>query len=234
MKKLIILLTLVITSNQLLAQNIEHSIWTVFLQKYVSNSGHVDYKSISTNKSELNNYLNQFVDASPNENWTKQEKLAYWINTYNAFTIKLIIDNYPVTSIKDIKSPWDQEFIPINGEMISLNHIEHKILRNMNEPRIHFAIVCASESCPKLLNEAFVANKLEDQLTHATKAFLSDETKNQITENKLELSKIFKWFSKDFNQQGSLIDFLNQYTDVEISENAKIKYLDYSWELNGK
>ena len=235
MKHFVIILFLIISSNQsLLAQKIDHAIWTVFLQKHVSNSGNVDYENIKANDSDLNNYLNQFIEISPNNTWNKNEKLAYWINAYNAFTIKLIIDNYPLKSIKDIKNPWDQKFIPISGEMISLNHIEHEILRNMGEPRIHFAIVCASESCPKLLNEAYVWGKLEQQLTGATKDFLRDKSKNKITGNDLQLSKIFKWFSKDFKQNDSLIDFLNKYSDVKISEDAKINYLDYSWELNDK
>ena len=162
MRKIIFIVACFISVNQLaLAQKIDHSVWTSFLQVYVSKEGHADYKSIKSNNSELNNYLNQFVDISPKENWTKQEKLAYWINAYNAFTIKLIIDNYPINSIKDIKNPWDQKFIPINGDMLSLNHIEHEILRKMDEPRIHFAIVCASESCPKLQNKAFIAENLE-------------------------------------------------------------------------
>jgi len=231
-KKIILLIFLVSSRLTLLAQNIDHSLWTVLLQKHVSVSGNVDYKSFNTNDSNFQDYLNQFVEIIPSESWNKNEKLVYWINAYNAFTIKLIIDNYPVKSIKDIKDPWDQKFIPINNELISLNDIEHDILRNLDEPRIHFAIVCASESCPKLQNEAFVADKLEEQLTLVTKEFLGDNTKNKITVNQLELSKIFKWFSKDFKQNGSLIDFINQYSELQISKDAKIKYLDYSWNLN--
>lgn len=220
-------------SNQaVIGQVMNHSNWTSILKKYVSNEGQVNYQAIKANDSELKNYLNLLTQNTPNDSWIKNEKLAYWINAYNAFTIKLIIDNLPLKSIKDINNPWDEEFIVLNSEMISLNDIEHEILRKMNEPRIHFAIVCASESCPKLQNEAFVSEKLEEQLTHATKKFLSDDSKNRISQNQLELSKIFKWFSKDFKQNGSLVDFLNQYSDVKISENAKIKYLDYSWELN--
>ncbi|WP_233450986.1 DUF547 domain-containing protein [Hanstruepera ponticola] len=233
MKKVLILITIIIATHQLsMAQQVDHTIWSTFLQNHVSKDGHVHYKNIKVNNAELTNYLNQFVEISPSKTWKKNEILAYWINAYNAFTVKLIIDNYPVQSIKDIKDPWDQKFIPINGELISLNDIEHEILRKMDEPRIHFAIVCASESCPKLQNKAFVADKLEQQLTNATKEFLDDNTKNRITKNELELSKIFKWFSKDFKQKGSLIDFLNQYSEVQISEDAKINYLDYSWELN--
>ena len=102
----------------------------------------------------------------------------------------------------------------------------------MNEPRIHFAIVCASFSCPKLQNKAFEATNLYGQLTNATKSFLSDSKRNSISENNIELSKIFQWFSQDFNQNGSLIDFLNLYSDVKISEKAKKNFKDYDWTLN--
>jgi hypothetical protein len=102
----------------------------------------------------------------------------------------------------------------------------------MDEPRIHFAIVCASYSCPKLQNKAFYAENLEEQLTNATKEFLNDFERNEISENDLKLSKIFQWFTKDFKQNGSLIDFLNKYSDIQISETAKIKYKDYNWNLN--
>jgi len=232
MKNQILILLIFCLSVSAFAQRINHSIFTDFLQKQVSTEGAVNYKNIKANDDELNNYLNQFINVSPPEIWTKNEKLAYWINAYNAFTIKLIIDNYPLESIKDIKNPWDQEFIPINGKMLSLKHIEHEILRKMNEPRIHFAIVCASASCPKLQNKAFIAEKLDAQLTAATKEFLMDASKNSIQKNTIDISKIFKWFSKDFKENGSLIDFLNTYSNVKISENAKINYMDYSWELN--
>ena len=115
---------------------------------------------------------------------------------------------------------------------MSLNQIEHDILRKMKEPRIHFAIVCASKSCPKLLNEAYTPSKLDLQLTLATEEFLSDETKNNLAANNIQISKIFKWFSEDFTTNGSLIDFLNLYASIEISQNAKKSYLDYNWDLN--
>ena len=180
----------------------------------------------------LQTVLDEFSKNQPDNSWTKNETLAYWINAYNAFTIKLIINNYPVKSIKDIKNPWDQEFIPIGEDLMTLNEIEHDILRKMNEPRIHFAIVCASISCPKLLNEAYISSKLDLQLTIATEEFLLDTSKNRLSQNDLKLSKIFKWFTKDFTQNESLIDFLNQYSNISISENAKISYQDYNWDLN--
>ena len=102
----------------------------------------------------------------------------------------------------------------------------------MSEPRIHFAIVCASYSCPKLQNKAFTAENLEGQLTNVTKEFLADNSRNEISENSIKISKIFDWFSKDFTQNGSMIDFLNQYSEVKISPSAKKRYKDYNWALN--
>ncbi len=169
----------------------------------------------------LTAYLNELKTVQPNDNWTKSQVLAYWINAYNAYTIQLIIEKYPVKSIKSISNPWDEKFIPFKGNLVSLNFIEHDILRKMNEPRIHFAIVCASVSCPKLQNEAITASNLEEQLTDATKEFLADPSKNELSKDTIKISKIFKWFKKDFEVNGSLIDFINAYSDIEISESAK-------------
>ncbi|MFB9057438.1 DUF547 domain-containing protein [Mariniflexile ostreae] len=209
-----------------------HDIWNELLKKHVSNDGHVNYKGFMADKQKLLNYIAALAGNTPNNSWTKEEKLAYWINAYNALTIDLIIRHYPIKSIKDIDKPWDQDLWTLGNTSYSLGHIEHEILRNMNEPRIHFAIVCASFSCPKLQNYAFTASKLNAQLTHVTKEFLNDEARNSISENSLELSKIFQWFSKDFKQNGSLIDFLNKYSDITISQHAKKRFKDYNWDLN--
>ncbi len=219
--------------NSVFNDLLNHSQWNTLVNNYVSNNGQVDYSSFKTNKAELQAYIEVLQGHYPNlESTSKNEKLAYWINAYNALTIDLILRNYPVESIKDIKDPWDQRLWKFGDQWLSLNDIEHNILRKMDEPRIHFAIVCASESCPKLQNTAFKADNLEEQLIKATKEFLADETKNDISENDLKLSKIFKWFKKDFEQDGSLIDFLNRYSDVTISDKAKKSFKDYSWELN--
>ena len=213
------------------AQHIDHSVWSSFLRKYVSEEGIVNYKAISENPSVLNPYLNEFVKIHPKDSWSKNETLAYWINAYNAFTIKLIIDNYPVKSINDISQPWDKKFIPINGNLMSLNEIEHEILRKMNEPRIHFAINCASVSCPKLLNEAYVADRLNEQLENAAKEFINSE-QNQLISGNIKISKIFKWFKGDFENNSSVIDFINQYATTKIDKNEKVGYLEYNWSLN--
>ncbi|WP_142785167.1 DUF547 domain-containing protein [Changchengzhania lutea] len=209
-----------------------HELWNTLLQQYVSEDGQVNYKAFKKNKEKLSVYIENLSKNVPDSSWKRNEVLAYWINAYNALTIDLIIKNYPVNSIKDIKNPWDQALWQFGDKQVDLNHIEHDILRKMNEPRIHFAIVCASYSCPKLANTAYTSNDLEAQLTAATKTFLSNEKRNKIAPNKIEISKIFKWFDDDFKKNGSLINFLNQYTDITISEKARMSFKDYNWELN--
>ncbi|MDO5978147.1 DUF547 domain-containing protein [Flavivirga spongiicola] len=209
-----------------------HSSWNTLLQKHVSNKGHVDYKAFKSNRNELTNYITYLGNHIPQDSWTREDKLAYWINAYNAMTIDLILRHYPIKSIKDIKNPWDQRFWKLGKKWYNLNEIEHQILRKMDEPRIHFAIVCASFSCPKLQNEAFTPSSIDDQLTNATKVFLADKKRNDISQNSLRLSKIFQWFAKDFKQTGTLIDFLNQYSEITISDKAKKNFKVYNWNLN--
>lgn len=209
-----------------------HARWNKLLQKNVTASGDVNYKAFKNNPTELDVYIDDLTHNTPTDDWNRNDKLAYWINAYNALTVDLIIRNYPIESIKDIKDPWDQRLWQFGDKWLNLNDIEHQILRKMDEPRIHFAIVCASVSCPKLQNKAFTASNLEEQLTNATKEFLSDTSKNEISKDEIKLSKIFKWFKKDFEQDGSLIYFLNKYTTVTISESAKKSYKDYNWDLN--
>lgn len=210
-----------------------HELWEELLKKYVAEDGSVNYKGFQKDAKDLAVYIKMLKMGYSKINEYSQEKiLAFWINAYNALTVDLILRHYPVKSIKYIKDPWDQRLWKFGDKWLNLNDIEHKILREMGEPRIHFTIVCASESCPKLQNEAFTASNLEALLTKSTKEFLKDNSKNEITKNSLKLSKIFKWFAKDFKQNGSLIDFLNRYTDINISEGARKSYKDYNWNLN--
>lgn len=209
-----------------------HSVWHELLQAHVTEQGNVDYTAFKANQQALKNYIKSLSQQLPDDTWTRNDVLAYWINAYNALTVDLIIRNYPLKSIKDIKDPWDQRLWKLRNKWYNLNDIEHQILRKMDEPRIHFAIVCASFSCPKLQNYAFTAANLENQLTESTKTFLTDTNRNIITENELKLSRIFQWFTKDFKQNGSVVDFINFYTDIEINPKAKTNYLDYNWDLN--
>lgn len=221
----------------------DHLLWDELLKKYVDESGMVDYKGFVKEKAKLNQYLKSLSDNPPNKStWSREEQLTYWINAYNGFTVKLIVDNYPTQSITDLgpvlKIPlvsdvWHYKFFKIGGVDFNLDEIEHGILRKeFDEPRIHFAVNCASISCPPLLNEAFVVSKLEDQLNKQAAAFINDGIRNKITKNSIQISSIFSWFKGDFTENGSLIDFLNQYSKVKIDKNSKISYLDYDWNLN--
>ncbi len=220
------------TTEVIYTEAFDHAIFNDLLKKHVSSDGNVNYDGFKSDSKTLERYIDLLKTHQPIDSWTKEDKMAYWINAYNALTIDLILRNYPTKSIKDIKDPWDQRLWQLGEKLYNLNDIEHEILRKMNEPRIHFAIVCASVSCPKLQNEAFTALNLEEQLTNATKDFLTDTSKNELSENNIKLSKIFKWFKKDFEQNGSLIDFFNQYSEVSISNGAKKSFKDYNWDLN--
>lgn len=224
--------------------DVSHEKWDQLLKKYVTAQGVVNYEGFLKEKKQVDAYLEYLNKNPPQANWANNEKLAFWINTYNAATIKLIIDNYPVQSIQDLqptfKIPfihdvWHKEFFQIGNEDRSLDEVEHGILREeFDEPRIHFAVNCASISCPKLRNEAYVANKLDEQLNAQARYFVNTDRYNQISANQIKVSRIFKWFSGDFTQNGSLIDFLNKYSDIKINKEAEIDYLEYNWNLNNK
>ena len=179
---------------------VDHSEWDKLLKKHVADNGDVNYKNFKTEAELLNAYIDYLSTKIPSEDWSKQEKLAYFINVYNANTIKLILDHYPIKSIKDLKNSWSKKIIRIGEEKFSLSEIENKILRKMNEPRIHFAINCASKSCPKLLNVAFTSENVDKLLDKATREFISNPEKNNIKEYNVQLSKIFQWFKSDFTQ----------------------------------
>lgn len=223
----------VVTPKPIKKQNLNHSSWHALLQKHVSNQGQVNYKGFKKDNRLLQDYIKLLGDNMPPSSASKNEKLVYWINAYNALTIDLILRHYPVASIKDIKDPWGKRFWKLGGKWRDLNEIEHQILRKMNEPRVHFAIVCASFSCPKLVNKAFVAHGLDAQLTTATRDFIADPKRNSISANAIQVSKIFQWFSKDFKQNGGdVLDFINKYSDIKISKNANKDVKDYNWALN--
>jgi len=221
-----------------------HEKWTDLLQKHVHSNGFVDYRGFIEDSLLLNEYLSVLSDSAPNpKKWTEAERLVYWINAYNAFTVQIVIRHYPVNGIKDIasglkipfvSSTWDIPFIRIGGEDITLNRIEHGIIRKeFKEPRIHFAVNCASVSCPVLRNEAYEPEKLEQQLEEQAIQFINDQSRNNIKSGEAELSKLFTWFSKDFKRESSnIIDYVNRYSETIIERNAKITYMDYNWSLN--
>ncbi len=222
----------ILNANDKTNTRVDHSVWNKLLATYVNIKGEVNYKGILSKVETLDNYLLYLAKNNPKTNWSKNEKLAYYINLYNAATVKLILNNYPTRSIKDLKNPWSKAWVKIGAKTFSLGDIEHKVLRQMNEPRVHFAINCASYSCPKLLNEAFTSSQIESQLQKLTVDFINNSDKNLIAKHKIELSNIFKWYKKDFTKNGSLIDYINLFATIKISENASLKYLKYDWSLN--
>lgn len=220
---------------------IKHDIFNELLSNHVRESGEVNYKGFIADSAQFNEYFELLENNHPTRKWSDNERLAYWINTYNAYTIKLIIQNYPVKSIKDlggsiykVNTAWDIKLINICNELYDLNNIEHQKIRDQfNEPRIHFAVNCASVSCPKLFNEAFYPERLEEQLDQVTKEFIKSKKKNFITTEKASLSKIFNWYSGDFKvDKKSVIDFINLYSEVKITSDTEVNYMDYDWNLN--
>ena len=221
---------------------ITHEEWTNLLQKHVNKAGFVDYKGFIKDSAKLNTYLAKISDNAPSNNWSKDEKLAYWINAYNAYTVKLITSNYPVKSIKElgaanpiifINTAWDKKFFSIGNKKMTLNTIEFKIIKKQfRDPRTHFAINCASISCPKLLDVAYEAKTLNAQLDQEGKAFLADTEKNKVSATNPKLSSIFKWYSGDFEKGQTKVEFLNKYASPKINANANLDYLDYNWNLN--
>lgn len=225
------------------SQPISHAVFDSLLRQHVDEAGLVDYRGFIQDSLKFKEYLNLLSAHHPNEeNWTREERIAYWINAYNAFTIKLIMDHYPVASIKDIKNGipfvntvWDIKFINIEGAEYDLNNIEHGILRpKYNEPRIHFAVNCASMSCPKLQRFAYTGEKIDEQLDKAARDFLNDPQKNKIAVDKVLLSKILNWYWGDFKDQyNSRIELVNKYVDeIKVKPDAEVEYLDYNWSLN--
>ncbi|MBK7358338.1 MAG: DUF547 domain-containing protein [Saprospiraceae bacterium] len=224
------------------SQALSHNRWSELLKLHVDSSGNVNYKSIMKDSIQLNNYLAKLSNNPPRPSWTVNETKAYWINAYNAFTIQLVLRNYPIRSIKEIgsripfiNSTWDIPFIRIGSELLSLNTIEHLILRKKyKDPRIHMALVCASRSCPALKNEAYSAESLDFQLDEQSYKFIMDPFRNKIQTSDLKISQLFKWYSSDFKKGGGIIPFINKYSEVKIQKNAQIDYLEYDWSLNEK
>lgn len=228
----------------------DHASWTVLLTRYVRN-GNVDYRGLAgERRGGFDAYLRSLQAASASEPaFSRDERMAFWINAYNAFTIRLLLDNYPIGSIRSIGllpgAAFRKAFIPLGpgGNEISLDTIEHEILRaKFQDARIHFAIVCASKSCPALRSEAYRARDLAQQLDDAAQGFLADPSKNRldVASGTLHLSPIFKWFREDFERDaGSLEAFVARHArppDAERIGATKMRlvFLDYDWSLNGR
>lgn len=195
----------------------------------------VEYEALALDP-RYRQLLTQIETSKPATLRSKEERLAFYINAYNVYAIKMVIDNMPMDSIRDAGSlftpVWKKTVGNIAGEAVTLDQIEHAILRSMGEPRIHFAIVCASLSCPNLRQEAYRAERLEQQLEEQTRKFLGDDTKGlALAGRRVRLSQIFDWFEEDFEASGGVEAFVRRYYDLpqQISWRAN---LPYDWDLN--
>lgn len=213
-------------------------------------SQHVTNNEIAGIRSNLVNYqslgqdpryqaITERLAVFDHEALTGNDKIAFYLNAYNLLAIKLVIDYQPHNSIRDIGSwfspVWQKPAGVLNGKMISLDTIEHKILRKLNEPRIHFALVCASVSCPDLRTEAYNSKDLDKQLDQQTRGFLANKEKGiRIKGETIYISKIFDWFSEDFSKDTSaegVLKFIAQY-QIEAGRFSSYQTLDYNWKLN--
>ncbi len=202
------------------------------LKKYVSESGKVNYKELKANKEALYAYCQILTDNPVQEAWAREEKMAYWINAYNAFTLKLIVDNYPTKTILNFDGgkTWDVKRIKLGDKKYSLNQIENEIIRpQFKDPRIHFALNCAAKSCPPLLNKAYTAEILFDTLEARAKAFIANSQYNEISPSQASVSKIFEWYAADF---GDLKNYLNKYAATQLKPSATVTFKEYDWGLN--
>lgn len=250
-------------------QDFNHSVWDRVLKQYVTEDGRVDYAALRANRTEFDAYIAQIAARSPESHPqefiarkagdgkpypAREAQLAYWINAYNALTIRGVIDNWPTESVRDLGFLFGffrRSDYTVGGMKVSLNYIEHDVIRKQfNEARIHFALVCASLGCPKLRREAYVPERLEQQLEDSARYFIN-EPRNLVVDaarRRVTISKIFDWYGSDFekyvrakglSKSGSLIlDYMLLYANeanraaILAVKSPKIGYADYSWEIN--
>jgi hypothetical protein len=254
---------LLAATNAALAFDQNHAVWHALLKRHVvvaqnGSASRVDYAGFHADQSALQAYLDGLSSVTKTEyrGWMRDQKLAFLINAYNAFTIKLVLTRYPdLGSIKDLgsllKSSWKKEFFMLLGAERSLDDVEHGLIRApgaFDEPRIHFAVNCASIGCPMLRDEAYVADRLDSQLEDSVRRFLGDRSRNRYdpASGELQVSRIFDWYRVDFEKGNrgiiSVPQFLARYADfvadravaraVVRQGRAQIRYLDYDWALN--
>jgi len=226
----------------------DHSAWDDFTGKYITTDGtglnRVSYGSVSdADRTALDGYLNALQSADPTS-LSKDAQMAYWINLYNAATVDVILDHYPVKSIRKIgggvfsSGPWDEEILTINGSTLTLNDIEHGILRPIwDDPRIHYAVNCASVGCPNLAKKAYTAGNLEQMLDQAAVDYINNPRGATVKNGKLHVSSIFEWYKVDFgNNDAGVIAHMKQYANADtlaaLGSIGKISNDFYDWDLN--
>jgi hypothetical protein len=256
--KVLVLLLFAIFNSQaaFAAEGFDHSSFNRVLQKYVDDRGYVNYAGLKSDRGDLDGYVNELARTSPTNAparfSSREAQLAYWINAYNAFVLKGVLDHYPIESVRDVHALygffWRIKFTA-GGQKMSLRSLENKILREKyREPRIHFAIVCASEGCPRLAREAYIPSRLDEQLDLQARKFINEDRNVKFDGARLQLSKIFDWFSDDFTAQQAgnqkqadkkkVTDYLRRYLtperlkELEKLREPRIDYFEYDWRIN--
>ena len=225
------------------APAVDNSIFADLLGKYV-NQGQVDYDGLKREESRLDAYLKILSEVDPDA-LERDDRFAFYVNAYNAWTVKLILTRYPdLKSIKDLgslfRSPWKKKIVRIDGNVISLDNVEHDILRpDFKDPRVHFAINCAAFSCPPLRSEPYEGGRIDAQLDDATRSFVNNPNRTYLKDGTLYVSKIFDWFGEDFDNDP--YSFVVEYAEGDLKDrlqagkgNIGVKYMDYDWTLNNR
>ncbi|MFB6231333.1 MAG: DUF547 domain-containing protein [Salinibacter sp.] len=228
---------------------VDHALFDRLLGRVVGTQGNVDYEALQARAdTTLTPYLQQLASAQP-ASLDRDARLAFWINAYNAYTLKLIVDHYPVTSIRDIegptedKTPFQRPVGVVADTMRTLDEIEHQIIRvRFDEPKIHFALVCAAKSCPRLRQEAYTGPRLDQQLDDQARRFLHHPRKNQIPAgpDTISFSRIFKWYGDDFGPTLDAVQrFSAPYFDGSVQDSLaqatyEVRFLPYDWTLNAQ
>lgn len=230
----------------------EHRLFADLLLEHVE-FGLVDYQNLCRDP-RLQEYTAQLSATDPDAIESPKERMAFWLNAYNAFTLEIVCKNYPIESISELhagglvfgslikKTVWDKPFITINGKTLTLNAIEHEILRKkFDDPRIHFALVCAAYSCPPLRYEAYEGEKLDVQLNDQARVFLADRDQNMFDQQRriAWISSIFAWFAEDFGGRENLLNYIVQFLPEEPARDIrdhpkqwKVRHKTYNWTLN--
>jgi len=235
------------------AAGFDHSAWNRVLQAQVNELGEVDYAAIKSNPKDLNAYIQQLAEVSPEskpDRFTKAGALAYWMNAYNAFTTKGVVEAYPTKSVRDLGVLYGffrRKDYTAGGRKISLRSLENDIIRKLGDPRIHFAIVCASISCPRLPREAFTEANLEKSLDRAARTFLNERRNVTIdaARNEVTVNPILTWYKEDYGASGSrekvareLLAYVRKYANAETAKlldrlkEPKLSVYDYDWAIN--
>ncbi len=229
-----------------------HDEWSFLLSKYVEEGedgiNRVDYAAFKRNdhdRLELNQYIQKLIESDVYTNGSKDEKFVAWVNLYNALTVNIVVENYPVKSIRDIggnfvfKGPWKKKLVEIDGKKLSLDDIEHRILRKKwDEPRVHYAVNCASIGCPNLQPKAWEVETLESDLKKAAIEFITHPRGVEVLpDGRLRISKIYRWFKKDFGgSQVGVVMHLMKNAPADLASNltaeTMIKSYRYDWSLN--